>query len=301
MRFLLTIDLGGTFTKFGLVSQNANLYEKEQYKTPLSYNQFLQLVESYYEKNKDRYTIYGIAISCPGSVTEGGDVHGYSSIPFVHEHNIRDKLEDYFLLKTSIENDANCVALGELWSGEAKGLNTFACIVCGTGIGGSIVINKRLHKGVNLHGGEFGYVIFSEDNKQFNTWSEKGSSSALTRRLINKAPYYERWNGPLVFESFQEGHSKAKESLNKFFQTLALGIFNIQYILDPEKILVGGGITRQPIFIKQLQVHLDELFRAKPFAKVRPTVAVCHHLDKAQLFGAAYIWQERFGKDENDV
>ncbi|MFC0469039.1 ROK family protein [Halalkalibacter kiskunsagensis] len=301
MRYLLTIDLGGTFTKLGLISKDADLMEKQDYKTPATYRQFLQMVESYYIQNKEHYMICGIAISSPGSVTETGEVLGYSSVPFIHEHNIREKLEDYFKLETSIENDANCVALGELWNGMAKGIDTFACIVCGTGIGGSIVINKKLHKGTHLHGGEFGYVIFARDNMEFNTWSEQGSSSALTRRLQHTAPYYENWTGPSVFEHFHEGHQEARESINIFFQTLAMGIFNIQYILDPERILIGGGITRQPNFMKELNVRLDELFREKPFAKVHPSVAVCHHLDKAQLFGAAYVWLERFGKDEADV
>ncbi|MDQ0255861.1 putative NBD/HSP70 family sugar kinase [Evansella vedderi] len=295
MNCLLTIDIGGTFTKFGLVSTEGELTERQQNPTPETLTQFLSLVEIYYHKHQNHYGIQGIAISCPGSVTESGKILGYSSVPFLHKENIRERVERYFQLPTTVENDANCVALGEMWNGAAKGMDTFACIVCGTGIGGSIVMNGKLHKGVNLHGGEFGYVLFSNTNEEFHTWSELGSSSALTRRLRQTAPYYENWTGPLVFENAEE-HKEANESVALFFRTLAMGVFTIQYIIDPEKIIIGGGITRQESFMKELTAHLDVLFEAKPFAKVRPNVSVCQNLDNAQLFGAAHVWLEKYGR-----
>ncbi|WP_179298810.1 ROK family protein [Evansella halocellulosilytica] len=298
---LLTIDIGGTFTKFGLVSTEGVLTERQEHPTPDTSRQFLSIVDAYFQQQRNRLTIQGIAISHPGSASESGEVHGYSAVPFLHEGNFRERVEHYFQLPTTIENDANCVALGEMWNGAAKGLSTFACIVCGTGIGGSIVINRQLHKGANLHGGEFGYVPLSNTtNEEFHTWSEIGSSSALTRRLRQTAPFYENWTGPLVFEHAGD-HEQAKESINIFFRTLATGVFAIQYMIDPEEIIIGGGITRQASFMEKLTAHLDILFDAKPFAKIRPKVSVCHHLDKAQLFGAAYVWMEKYKRGDQVV
>ena len=93
----------------------------------------------------------------------------------------------------------------------------------------------------------------------------------------------------------------AEKSLNQFFHTMAVGIFNLQYMLDPEKILVGGGITRQPSFLQRLQTELDRVMTAKPIAKVKPTVEVCTHLDQAQLIGAAYVWRKTYGKEDVHV
>nr|WP_090892441.1 ROK family protein [Evansella caseinilytica] len=297
---ILTIDIGGTFIKFGLVSAEGELTEKQEHPTPETFDQFLSLADAYFHKQKNHATIQGIAVSSPGSVTASGEIHGFSSVPFLHEGNFRERVERCFQLPTTVENDANCVALGERWNGSATGIDTFACIVCGTGIGGSIVINGQLYKGANLHGGEFGYVLFSNTNEELHTWSELGSSSALTRRLRQTAPYYENWTGPLVFEHAGE-HEQARQSIDLFFRTLARGVFTIQYMIDPEKIIIGGGITRQTSFMEELTAHLDVLFAAKPFAEVRPNVAICRHLDRAQLFGAAHVWMEKYGRGARDV
>ncbi|MCR6109475.1 ROK family protein [Bacillus sp. A301a_S52] len=297
---LLTVDIGGTFTKIGFVSMDGELTDRQEYPTPETLSQFHSMVDSYFTHQKKRPTIQGIAISSPGSVSESGEIDGHSAVSFLHEGNFRERVEDYFQLPTTVENDSNCVALGEMWNGAAKRVSTFVCIVCGTGIGGSIVINGKLHKGANLHGGEFGYVPVSNTSEKFHTWSEIGSASALTRRLRQTAPYYENWTGPLVFEH-AEDHEQAKESINIFFRTLATGVFTIQYMIDPDEIIIGGGITRQACFMGELTAHLDVLFDAKPFAKVRPKVTLCHHLDKAQLFGAAYVWMEKYGRGDRDV
>ncbi|PPA70470.1 ROK family protein [Jeotgalibacillus proteolyticus] len=301
--YLLAIDIGGTFIKLALVSPTGQLNGKSQVRTPDSLEQFCSIIDRYYELQKNQYNIIGVAISSPGSVTEAGDSLGYSSVPFVHEINLASMFSARYDLPVSIENDANCAALAELWNGEAVQLKTFACIVCGTGVGGAVVINKQLYKGANLHGGEFGYTILSSNLKEssYDTWSELGSSSAITRRLTQEPPYYTNWTGPKVFQQAGNDHDKALASLHTFFHTLAVGIHNIQYILDPEKILIGGGITRQPDFMNQVHSELNNIYAEKPFAKIRPSVSLCQHLDQAQLFGAAYVWLERYRKGERYV
>ncbi|WP_078378756.1 ROK family protein [Sutcliffiella halmapala] len=304
MNYILTIDIGGTFTKLACISTCGQLVEKEEADTPQLFGDFLQLVQSFYERNlTNNHWIIGIAISSPGSVTKSGEVLGYSSVPFIHDQNMKVLLEQQYKLPVFIENDANCAALAEMWNGAADGIDTYACIVCGTGIGGAIVINKKLYKGANLHGGEFGYVILGHDYggkpAHYQTWSELGSSSAITRRLKEEAPYYEKWTGPLVFEEEKKGHRAAAKSIDTFFHTLAVGIFNIQYTLDPEKILIGGGVTRQPAFMEELATRLEAIYAEKPFATIRPNVSVCHYLDQAQLYGAAVGWKDLYWKGES--
>ncbi|MGM0838309.1 MAG: ROK family protein [Bacillota bacterium] len=301
MNYILTIDIGGSFTKLACISTCGQLVEKEETDTPKLFHDFLQLVQSFHEKYKNIYHIVGIAISSPGSVTESGDVLGYSSVPFIHEHNLKVLLEQHYALPVYMENDANCAALAEMWNGAAAGIDTYACIVCGTGIGGAFVINKKLYKGANLHGGEFGYVILDHDRKMesYFTWSELGSSSAITRRMKDETPFYEKWTGPLVFEQAKKNHGAAAESVDTFFHTLAVGIFNIQYILDPEKILIGGGVTRQPAFMEELAARIEAIYAAKPFAAIRPSISVCHYLDQAQLYGAALGWKDNYWKGES--
>ncbi|MFC7786787.1 ROK family protein [Rossellomorea sp. GCM10028870] len=299
MEFLLTIDIGGTFIKLALISITGQLVEKEEVSTPQSIEEFSDVIDQYYKRMK-KYSLIGISISSPGSVTDTGHVLGYSAVPFIHEHNVKHLLSKRYGLPVFMENDANCAALSELWKGAARECETFACIVCGTGVGGALVMNKKLVKGANLHGGEFGYSILASDTHEnvYETWSEMGSSSALSRRLKHQPPYFEGWTGPRVFEQAGKHHVEARKSLDSFFSTLAIGIFNIQYIVDPEKILVGGGITRQPDFLEELEQRMDRLLEAKPIAKVRPSISLCHYLDEAQLVGTAYGWLKEYRKDD---
>ncbi|WP_025027141.1 ROK family protein [Caldalkalibacillus mannanilyticus] len=298
MNYIVAIDIGGTFTKLAVVSSQGQLMERKEQETAHSCQEFMDSVRAYYEQQRKQYEIQGIALSSPGSVTDAGDILGCSSAPFIHEQNLMLEIEKEFHLPASIENDANCAALAEMWNGAAQQVGTYACIVCGTGIGGALVIDQKLYKGVHLHGGDFGYAILASDltSGSYMTWSEGGSSSALTRRLQEEAPFYEAWTGQLVFQQASQGHAAARKSLDTFFHTLAVGIFNIQYIVDPEKIFIGGGITRQPSFMAELDTQLTKLYEAKPFARIRPSVALCYHRDQAQLYGAAYVWFEKYGK-----
>src|SRR5699024_1216495 len=103
----------------------------------------------------------GIAISAPGAVTDGGMINGGSAIPYIHGPNIKAMIETRTGLTVHIENDANCVALAEIWKGAAKTKKDVAVVVIGTGIGGALVKDGVIHKGGNLHGGEFGYMILN--------------------------------------------------------------------------------------------------------------------------------------------
>ncbi|MED4122673.1 ROK family protein [Halalkalibacterium halodurans] len=301
MAYLLTIDIGGTFTKMGLVSVQAQLVEKIEQPTPSSLPIFCQMVDEYYERFSQRYNIIGIAMSCPGSVTSTGDVLGSSAVEFIHENNLKRTLEDTYGLPVAMENDANCAAIAEGWNGAAQGVSTFACIVCGTGIGGAFVLDGKLHRGAHLHGGEFGYAIMNVGERgDSKSWSEIGSSVAIVNRLKGEPPHGERWTGYLAFEEAAKGHEKAQESIDVFFQSLAVGVFNLQYMFDPEKIFIGGGITRQPGFMKELEKRLAAIFAARQVATIRPSLALCQHLDQAQLFGAAKRWLDEHQRGKDD-
>ena len=142
-----------------------------------------KVVDSYKEKNE----VFGLACSSPGAVdVKTGFIWGGSAIPCIHGPNIKELLEKRCGLEVSIENDANCAGLAEGWLGSAKGVENYACIVIGTGIGGCIVINGRILRGKHLHGGEFGYM-FTRDSEGLTDriWSEVSSTNALVTRAIS--------------------------------------------------------------------------------------------------------------------
>jgi len=293
---LLVLDIGGTFTKVAYLTIHESLIDFQEIKTPNNFEDLLNIIDQYVDAR-----LQGIAISAPGSVRENGSIKGYSAVPFIHQINIKKELTEKYHVPIIMENDANCAAIAELFDGAGLNLNSFACLVCGTGIGGALVINRQLFKGANVHSGEFGYMIMDHTNGLLQTWSDLGSSSALSRRLNHVPPYGNVWTGYNVFELAEKGHKEASASLDLFYKTLAIGIFNLQYAIDPEAILIGGGITRQPSFLKKLDLEFDAIFQQLSYASIKPNVEICHHLDHAQLVGAGYLWKQSHKRGDKIV
>ena len=299
MSFLLTMDIGGTLTKISLISRDKALLSRTEIETPNSLTELYKWLDRYMKDENQGRSIKGIALSSPGSISETGEVLGYSAVPFLHNVNLITRFQERFQLPISVENDANCAALAEKWNGAAMDLSSYACIVCGTGVGGALVLNGQLWKGAHLHGGEFGYAILNSgqyDASTYTTWSELGSASAISRRLRGSGPFEKEWTGERAFAAMAEGNLQARKSIQTFFHHLAVGVFNIQYTIDPEKILIGGGITRQPDFLSLLTKEIEGIYNILPYAKVCPDVKLCHYLGDAQLLGAAYVWEDKYGE-----
>lgn len=115
-----------------------------------------------------------MAISAPGAVDSVvGTIGGSSELPYIHGPNFKVILNKMTNLPIEIENDANCAALGECWGGAAMDANDSAFVVCGTGIGGALIKDKKIHTGIHKHGGEFGYCFIDIEvvNKKYLSWS----------------------------------------------------------------------------------------------------------------------------------
>ena len=158
------LDIGGTSIKVALSDKDGNLIEKDTLYPSHELKEFTNTIVNWVNGMKNQYDIKGVAISSPGAVdTNSGIVGGASAVPCIHGPNWKEILSESLNLNISIENDANCVALAEIFSGSAKEVNDILFVVCGSGIGGSIIKDKKIHHGKHLYGGEFGFMIM-EDN-----------------------------------------------------------------------------------------------------------------------------------------
>ncbi len=129
------------------------------------------------------HEISGVAVSCPGAVSDQGIIYGSSAVRYLHGPNIKKCIEETLRLPVFLGNDANCAAYAELWDGAAQGLRDFMVMVIGTGIGGAIIKDGVLHKGAHLHGGEFGYMLLDPDSiEDDSVWSRITSTKALVKK-----------------------------------------------------------------------------------------------------------------------
>ena len=286
---LAVIDIGGTTIKIATWKNN-QLQDIHAVKTPKELEAFYTVLTNEVNNIKNKTSIKGVAISSPGAVDkDAGIIRGASALPYIHNFKIVDELEKRFDLPVSIENDANSVALGELAEGSGQGCNSMAFFVIGTGIGGALIIDHKIWHGAHLYGGEFGYMIIN--GKQLSTLA---SPVAMAKR------YNEQTNsnldGKTVFALADQGDKIAKKERQTLIHSLAVEIFNIQHSFDPEKIVLGGGISNNPELIPLLNEEIKKIRSSIEIATVNPHIVLCKLKSNANLRGAVADFEQEFNK-----
>ena len=304
MEAYMVFDIGGTFIKYAVMDESARKLRSGKLATPKDgLDSFLQTIQRVAEENAADFELQGIAVSSPGAVDiKTGYIGGASAIPYRHGVNMTALIREKTGLRTVIENDANCAALAEGWLGAAKATDYYICIVIGTGIGGSIVLNQTILRGANLHGGEFGCMIMGAPAQEplqgtwslaaaqeplQGTWSLAASTNALVEEVKKRKQLEEgTFDGEAVFRLAKEGDSIAKECIAEFYKRLAIGIYNLKYALDPEKILIGGGVSSRPEVIEGINRELQQL--RNDVSTLQIEVEACQFGNDANLVGALF-------------
>jgi len=291
MKAYMVFDIGGTFIKYAVMNDQAMKLESGKIPTPKEgLEVFLQKVIEIVTEYRKLFNIQGIALSSPGAVdVNRGFIGGASAIPYIHGVFMTDLLKERTGLEVSIENDANCAALAEGWRGAAKETDYYICIVIGTRIGGSIVINQTILRGATLHGGEFGYMIMGNPPKNplQSTWSQVASTHSLIEEVeVRKSLAKGTLDGEEVFRMAEAGDPIAKECIDHLYKKLAIGIYNLKYALDPKKILIGGGISKRSEVIEGINQELKLL--KDDISTLDITVEACQFDNDANLIGALF-------------
>lgn len=287
MNTYLAVDIGGSFIKYGLVSENGDIFQEGKIKTPETIRDLKKEVGRLAEQPT---SLKAVAVSLPGAVTVTGFIEGSSALPYLHGPNIKELFEEATRLPVYMENDANCAAYAEVWKGAATEVRDMLAVVIGTGIGGAIVKNGELHRGAHLHGGEFGYMLLnSADSGGEDTWSSLASTQALVQRFAKAKQHpVEKYSGEEVFHLAEKMDPDALKAVDEFYHYLAVGIYNLQYMYDPALITIGGGISAREDLIEHLNGKIDVLLKRLPIATVKPELAASRFRQHSNLLGAVY-------------
>lgn len=282
---LVCFDIGGSAIKMALINEGNELLEKKSLEVKNDIDYLFGVMSEQVNHYKTLYPIEGIAISAPGAVdVESGIIYGTSAIPVIHGPNFKTELQARTGLAVAIENDANCAALAEMYYGAAKDNQDVCVFVIGTGVGGTIVKDKKVHHGNALHGGEFGYMLIPT-KEGYGTLSHVGAVGALVRR--GKEIFQdEAINGRKIFE-LASHDERAKTLVDEFYTYLAMGTINIQYIYNPEKILFGGAVSEREDFIERIKEKMQEIQdRNYGNAQIWTPMETCQFKNDANLLGA---------------
>lgn len=287
MKNYICIDVGGTSIKYGVINDKLNFLVTDDMDTqaqkggPNIMNKIIEIVSKY----KKEYKIEGICISTAGMVDcrKGEIVYASSLIPNYTGTKIKSIIEEKFNIKCEVENDVNCAALAEHFAGGAKGSNISLCLTIGTGIGGAIIINNEVYHGAFGSGGEVGYM-----NMMGSTFQELGASSVLVKKVAKMKNINEKdINGKYIFEKAKEGDIHCIKAIEELVDTLGKGIANICYIINPEVVVLGGGIMAQKEYLyDKIRNSMDKYLI--PFIGNKTRLEFALNENKAGMLGAYF-------------
>ncbi len=294
---ILCFDVGGTSIKHAILNEKAEIFEKGGFPAATeSMDAFLSSIREVYECHKD--DIEGVSFSMPGVIDPdtGFFYTGGAYDEFIHDTNMSDIFHTFIDRPLTITNDAKCAAYGELGYGCLKDINDAVVLVLGTGIGGCLIKDRKPIYGKHLYAGEFSFINLTGTVKGEDLFARKCGAQALEKLVQRQLETEEHLDGHRIFQLANAGDERVLKALHDFCFDLAMQIYNLQVIFDPEVFAIGGGISSQKILFGILDECFEQIREGYgPMFFSKPEVVACLHRNDANLIGALY----RFISEEN--
>ena len=293
MMYYICIDIGGTSIKYGVLSEKGEIFIDGTVSTKVTEkeNFILSDVKKLIRNILDEYRNYeikGICVSTAGVVNpEKGEIaYAGPTIPKYTGTKIKEELEKEFSISCEVENDVNCAGLGEYWKGAGKGSKSMVCLTIGTGIGGSVILDGKLLNGIGYTAGEIGYMDVNGSYIQ-NIASSKYLVEKVQKEKEEKEGITDAITGVDIFELAKKGDEICIAGINEIISNLAVGVRNIIYLLNPEVIVIGGGITAQKEYLEEkIRKEVNDGLISDMFRKTR--IELAQQGNQAGLLGALY-------------
>ena len=293
MMYYICIDIGGTSIKYGVLSEKGEIFIDGTVSTKVTEkeNFILSDVKKLIRNILDEYRNYeikGICVSTAGVVNpEKGEIaYAGPTIPKYTGTKIKEELEKEFSISCEVENDVNCAGLGEYWKGAGKGSKSMVCLTIGTGIGGSVILDGKLLNGIGYTAGEIGYMDVNGSYIQ-NIASSKYLVEKVQKEKVEREGITDTITGVDIFELAKRGDEICIAGIDEIISNLAVGVRNIIYLLNPEVIVIGGGITAQKEYLEEkIRKEVNDGMISDMFRKTR--IELAQQGNQAGLLGALY-------------
>ena len=288
---ILAIDIGGTMIKYGLVSSDGEILSTDKIETEAEkgLENILNKIDNIFKRYKENNPV-GIAVSGTGQINGmiGKVIGGNPIIPNWIGTNLVKILEKKYNLPAVLENDVNCVALGEKWIGAGKDLKNFICLTIGTGIGGGIILNNQLFRGENFVAGEFGHILIKKGE-----FEQFASTTALIRLVKERTG--KTLNGKEIFDLEKKEIVEYQEVVSEWIENLTDGLSSIVYCFNPANIILGGGVIGQgEALINRVK---NSLFKKIGLQfKEKLNIIQAKLGNNAGMIGASYLLLEKINK-----
>lgn len=272
MKAIVGVDIGGTNIVIGTITVDGDRIEGVNSRpTPVDggpegvIDQVADMVHESMEVARAAFgdvEILGVGLGCPGPInTSTGIVTvspnlGWKNVP------LRAQIGDRLGMTTTLDNDASCAILGEVWRGAAQGASVVVGLTVGTGVGGGIILDGRIFHGASDVAGEFGHMTIDSTGRRcacgnYGCLEAYASGRAIAARAtegleagINSALTYHvagdfsRITAEIVYDAANEGDEFATEVVRDTAHFLGTGVANIVNIFNPEMVVLCGGVTK---------------------------------------------------------
>ena len=298
---ILSIDIGGTAVKMGLVDHEGAIHARHEasvcfdhYQTPIL-TTVIREAQAFLARESAQ--IEGIGVSATGQVDDraGAVIGTNGKIPHYEGAQIKRDMEVAFGVPVFALNDANAAALGECFAGRAKGVQNVLMVTLGTGVGGGIVLGGKIFGGTRGIAGELGHFTLYQDGPRCpcgkrGCFESYAATTALVRRA-KEATGEADMNGRIVFSRAADGDQAMLAVLSAWIDDIAAGISGLVHIFNPQMVLIGGGVSAQ-------EALLIAPLRERVLRSVMPRFAECLQLEAATLGNdAGMIGAARFYLD----
>ncbi|MBS1266221.1 MAG: N-acetyl-D-glucosamine kinase [Candidatus Woesearchaeota archaeon] len=287
MSYYVGLDIGGTSIKAGLVSKGKILSKavvKTQTRkgTKAVFRNILDAIDSV--KTKD---ISGIGVGCPGPLDyKKGVIINSPNVP-LKNFKICSKLKKRFNTKVLLDNDVNCFALGETLYGSGKDFSFVVGVTLGTGVGGAIVLDKKIYHG-RSNAGEFGHMTIKYDgeySKCGNTGCFETMCSARGILRIAGLKGLKVRSPKEIYDLATNKDKVAKKVFEEYGEYLGIGLTNIIYALDPKVIIIGGNISLAwKYFSKSMKKSISKRCMFEPSKVLKSELRFAGIIGAASLF-----------------
>lgn len=312
------VDVGGMSIKFGLVNEKYEIVARKVIETHRNTQSAEEIVERMAqavlelldENGVKQEECDGIGIACPGTSDPKTGVILYSNNIAWENISILEMLRKHVHIPMALANDADAAALGEVLDGAAKGRENAVLLTLGTGVGGGVVINRKIFSGPLKGGCELGHMVIVKNGKQC-TCGRKGcletyaSATALMEEAREAAAKYpdslmnkfsennpEKINGKVIFDAEKQGDRAAVEVVDNYEENLSIGIANLINIFRPEIFILGGGVSAQKEYLTDaLQRKVNDMCFGGSLGEV-PEIVTSNLGNDAGIIGAAYLQME---------
>lgn len=292
MKNYAVIDIGGTSIKYGCATDEGRFLEKSACPTRAREDGGAAIPQKVIALVKDlsqRHELAGVAIDTAGIVRPGDDGEivfaGEATFPGYSGTKLGRIVREVVKLPVLVENDVNAAALGEVWLGAAKGAASAFMITVGTNLGGCFVQDGKIWHGASFSAGEIGYLRLHGEKRILE-------DVASTRALIREAAFSHNMSpseitGEMVFDWAMEADEDALSAIAVLADNLGEGLVAVCCLLNPEVIVLGGGVmAQQEILGPMLQQRLEAL--VMPAMREHTHLAFARLGNDAGMLGALY-------------